>query len=227
MGKSFDDKWDILDNIENNEFITRDDLSILECLSWDKNYEVRNRIAQILVRSNSNVSEGILIRLLVDKDSLVRANAADSLCISTSLEVLNLMKNRLLKERRVLVKGYLAQSIADIAINTKQDLKQQGSYFRTVLLTEKSMWVKLNLYKVLYMCGEEVYLDELIDELNNKSYVNRISTIALLYDIVSKKNEATIINNLNELLIKEKVKSVQIKIKEVLHEIEKRTYKES
>jgi len=220
LAKSINDKWDILNDIEDKKCISSIDLTALEYLSWDEDDKIRNRVAEILVGSASKESEDILVRLLKDKDSLVRANAADSLCISTSLEVLDLLKKRLLKDKSILVRGYSALSILDIATNTKQDINKLSNFFKGVLKKEKRIWVKLNLYEVLYLCGEEVYLNNLISELNNRYFTNRVATVASLHNITSNKNKLIIKTAILERLKIETVHLVKRKIENILQQMD-------
>lgn len=218
--KSLIEKLELIENIEAEGCFSEDDLKILDYLSQDKESEVRLKVAEVLVYSESLEAEKILTRLLKDKTVLVRVNACDSLCNSKSLEVLNLLKNRISKDRSSLVRGYAALSIADIVATIKYDIKGLNIFFNHSLENEKSSWLKIIYYKVLYMFGDEAYLYILINELKNKLYRNRLATINILDEICSEKNIVAIKAALIERLKYERTIAVKNSIENSLKNID-------
>lgn len=218
--KSIDEKLDLIDEIEDSDYFGKNELNILSCLSHDAEEEIRARVAEILVLSDSQVSENILIKLLRDESELVRVNACDSLCNSKSLEVINLLKNRVLKDRSSLVRGYAALSIGDIARNECFNIEELRGFIRFVLKKENVNWVKINLYKVLIMLGDESYLGILINELNNRLYRNRCVAAKVLCDLCDLLRESNIIEiklALKQRLNVEKVIAVRSQIEKGLN----------
>lgn len=65
----------------------------------------RAMVAKILVNSESEEGEEILLKLTHDKDSLVRAEASDSLCIGETMETYERLKKLSEKDRIGLVRG--------------------------------------------------------------------------------------------------------------------------
>ena len=193
-------KLDIIDKIDKNNQFTKQEVEILDKLSDDEDEEIRSRVAELLVFVDSKLAEKILVRLLDDKDELVRVNACDSLCNSDSLEVINLLKNKMLKDKSALVRGYAALSIADIATKINSDFHELNEFFRYVHSKEKTQWVKINFYKVLYMLGDNSYLNILISELNNRLYRNRCAAVHILSELVSNQNIKLIKTALTERL---------------------------
>lgn len=218
--KSLEERLDIIEKMGHSDKFTDDDFEILEYLSQDGKEEVRARVAEILVLSDSHEGEKILIKLLTDKDELVRVNACDSLCNSTSLEVINLLKERILKDKSILVKGYAALSIADIVSNTGYDKNELSKFLKDALEKQKVVWVKINFYKVLYMLGEESYLDKLLNELQNKLYRNRCAVVNVLSEIVSERNLGIIKTALIGRLEKEKTIAVRSSIEKAIQSID-------
>lgn len=153
--KSLDEKLDIIENMENLQYLTDEHFELLGLLSDDEIAEVKVRVAEILGISNSLIAERILIKLLSDKDELVRANACDSLGASNSMEVLNLLKNKTIKDKSTLVRGYCILSIENIAYNMRYNKKELREFWGNALMKEKIHWVKIHLYKALYNLGDE------------------------------------------------------------------------
>ncbi len=217
---SSEEKYDLLNRINDSDYINEKDLEILNILSNDKGDEIRAQVAEILANSDSPDAEKILVKLLRDKDGLTRAIACDSLRYSNSLEVLNLLMDIIQKDKTDLVRGYSAASIASILINTNKIEKNYIDIFYDLLNKEKVKWVKLNFYKSLYLLGEDSYLFKLIGELSNKQFRKRALVVNILFDIVSNKNQEIIKSSLIEMLQKEKTVLVRSVIEDVLKHIE-------
>lgn len=214
--KSTDEKLDILESIGDSKNFSKFNMELLKRLSQDEEDQVRAKVAELLVLSDSPFSEEILINLLEDVDELVRVNACDSLSVSSSHNVINLLKSIILKDKSSLVRGYAALSIGDIAISISYDNKELEAFFITALLKERVKWVKINFYKVLYLLGDESYLNLLIHELENKSYKCRSLTVNTLSELISSKNSELIIKALTERLEIEKTVAVRSAIKKTL-----------
>lgn len=217
--KSIEEKLDIIDEIEDANFITENSLEILGYLSLDQNEELRSRVAEVLVLSNSPKAEKILINLLNDEDEIVRVNACDSLGISDSLEVLELLKERTLRDKSSMVRGYAALSIADVATRINYNLKDLANFLINILKKERVTWVKISYYNALYVLGEKNYLKLLINELNNRLYRNRCSVVNSLYNIISYENSEQIKSALVKRMKVEKTIAVKSTIEKVLQEI--------
>lgn len=218
--KNLDEKLSIIEEIEDSEDIAEADLSILDKLSRDKDDEIRARVAEVLVFTNSIKAENILIRLIKDKDELVRVNACDSLCNSNSVETVDYLKERILKDKSNLVKGYAVLSLADVAININYNTDNLSIFLLDVLKKEKIIWVKINLYKALYMLGNKTYLNLLLNEINNRYYRNRCIVVNILADLLTSENFLLIKTVLEERLKVEKVNAVISSIQKVTSIIE-------
>lgn len=82
------DKLDIIEELEVTNCNTADYYKLLDYLSNDEDYEVRAKVSEVLVAPNNSEADKILIKILRDKDELVRVNACDSLCTSNSYDVI-------------------------------------------------------------------------------------------------------------------------------------------
>ncbi|HEX9060575.1 MAG TPA: HEAT repeat domain-containing protein, partial [Clostridia bacterium] len=165
---SKEEKYNLLNKLSDSDCITEDDLKILNILSFDEGDEIRSQVAEILENADYKDAEGILVRLLQDKDGLVRAIACDSLRYSNSIEILNLLINIIKKDRVDLVRGYAANSIANIIKNVNKEENEYVTFFEELLKKEKVKWVRINIYKSLYLLGMKSYLSKLLDVLNDR-----------------------------------------------------------
>lgn len=121
-----------------------------------------------------------------------------------------------------MVRGYAALSIADIALNIRLDTKNLVVFFQNVLKGEKDIWVKINLYKVLYILGDKRYFELLIDEINNRCYRNRCAVVNILADLLTTENFILVKTILMERLKVEKTNSVVSSINKVISFIEEK-----
>lgn len=209
-------KLKMVEQLENIDNLSNDNLKLLDYLSNDEDYEVKAKVAEVLVESNNTEAEKILIKLLKDKDELVRVNACDSLCNSNSYEVICLLKDRILKDKSNLVKGYAILSLADIFVRLNNDIEENRNFFRNLLKIEKVQWVRINIYKALYMIGENMYLDILIKELNNRYYRNRCAVVNILSELISNENNKRIEKALTERLKIENSIAVKSSIENII-----------
>lgn len=215
--KSLDEKLDLIEEIAASNDIDENGLIILECLSKDEDDEVRSKVAEVLVISNSSEAEKILVKLLKDKDELVRVNACDSLCNSNSKEVIKLLMDRAKRDKSTLVRGYAALSIADIVIRINSNRDELVRFFENCIAIEKVTWVKINFYKVLYYLGQKARIKDLLKELDDRLYRNRSATVNILAELISKENEEEIKAALQKRLSIEKTVAVRSSIESVLN----------
>lgn len=143
------DKLDMIEELEVTNCNTADYYKLLDYLSNDKDYEVRAKVAEVLVAPNNSEADKILIKLLRDKDELVRVNACDSLCTSNSYDVINHLKDTILKDKSNLVKGYAILSLADIVIRLNNDLSEAIEFLKSTLQIQRVQLVRINIYKAL------------------------------------------------------------------------------
>ena len=112
MQTATDKKIDFLNDLEG----TNIDSSVypeLERLSRDRNPEIRNRVAQVLGGARGEYTD-ILLRLLNDRDELVRVNACDSLSGTDSREAINELEKHI-ADSSELVRVYVYSSLYDTA----------------------------------------------------------------------------------------------------------------
>jgi hypothetical protein len=217
--KSFSEKLDIIEKIEEFEYEEDVSLDILNRLSKDDNSEIRSRTAEALILFEPTKSEDILIELLKDEDELVRTNASDSLSISTSDRVILLLKERVLKDESNLVRRYAILAIGDIVNRINYDKCEIINFLIDQLEKEEIIGVKLCYYKVLYTLGEEKYFDLLLRMINEVDYQDRCGIVNLLSEIISNQNVESIKTTLENRLQIEDTIAVKSDIEKVLSEI--------
>lgn len=213
---SYEDKFELIEKIKNLDSLSGKEIRILDALSYDKDQTIRSEVAETLENFNSTEAKKILLRLLNDKSGLVRAVTCDSFRFSGSVKILNLLVKKMINDKCPLVRGYAASSIADLIININETRESYIEFFERFLNTEKDKWVKINIYRSLYILGATSYLQTLIQELNSRSYKNRVAVVNILYEIYSEDNQEQIVKTLTERLEIEKTVAVKSVIDEVL-----------
>ena len=179
----------------------------------------RASVARILVNSNSKEGEEILSRLARDKDSLVREEACDSLCISKSVTTYELLKKIAEKDKNGKVRGYAIMSLGEIAdrIHMQKDLEK---FLDNKLINEEILFTKICIYAVLYNLGKIEYLTNLLIMINEKNYCNRCAVVERLSEVINAENKEVIRTALIERKKIEKTWEVISTIDRVLEDIE-------
>lgn len=196
-----------LDKIE-EEGSEDENIHILDELSSNVHSDIRNRVAEVLVGCTPSLSESILLKLLNDTDEIVRVNACDSLCYCISDKVIEALKIKA-KNDTYLVRGYAVMSLGDIALSVGPPKNDEiHSYLLKVFLKEKSIWVKIHYYYVLYTLGDLYYLQDLLQQLHNIQYRIRIITIRSLEKIIAEDNKEEILFHLKKRMDIEKSSAV-------------------
>lgn len=178
-----DKKFDAIDKLKESTSLTDDDWIMLSAFSNDKNQEIRLEVSEVLALFPTCKSEKILLNLLNDSDHLVRASACDSLYFSLSQEALKKLM-QMTKDSRYIVRGYAVLSIGDIQNNTKVNKKSTIVFLKDLEEKEKSRWVKIAIYRSLFILGENSYIDKLIYAINDANYKNRSFALSLIEQII-------------------------------------------
>lgn len=119
--------FDILDAIRDKDVINDEDIDFLDKCSKSRNTDIRYYAAEQLCITDSSRAEKILLRMLSDKNEMVRANVCDSISISRSKKTIELLKDYAINDTW-LVRGYAIASMADIALNTQADIADLISF---------------------------------------------------------------------------------------------------
>ena len=205
---SFGEKWDAVSRLMESE-ITDEGLELLEKYSHDRNKDIRYRAAEALALTGSPKAESILLRLLDDKDNMVRVNACDSLGMSGTQRAIEPLKKHVGSTACNLERGYAVSSLADIAVAIGTE-GEMTAFLETSLETEQDVWVRNHYYRSLYPLGKGEYLQLLLDSLDDENYQNRCEVVNLLSDIADDSNVETICVALKERLSKEEPDSIAV-----------------
>lgn len=206
------DELDCLLIMEEKGSVSKDDLEKLELLALHKNKEVRNRTAIVLGLINNKKSEDILLRLLKDKDYLVRANACDSLSNSHDESIIPILF-KYINDPSELVRGYAILCITDIVNSIGLSSKDIIDKLEDMMKKEKKEWVLLAYYRALYMLGNKRFLSYLINGLNSADYKVQIFSINTLKELKNDSNYVEI----NSALLDRLAKSDPISVKDALN----------
>ena len=185
-------KWEVLEGIIKSGKISAEDMAILETYSGSRDRDIRYKTAEALALSETDRATKILLRLLEDKDELVRACACDSLCTSRSADTIAALKLHATGDVRM-VRGYAILSIADIAAGTGADKAEFIGFFENSLNEEGDDWVKTAYYRALYMMGKHDALSDLVVMLNHDNDQIRCAAANMIADIASEDNIKAII----------------------------------
>lgn len=214
--------YNLLESLENKiceKELDEKEIRILDELSLNEASDIRAKIAKILVNTDNERGEQILLRLVQDQDSLVRAEACDSLCISKSVSTYEMLKHIAEKDRIGMVRGYAILSLGHIAVrlNKQNDLTK---FLKNRLENDKVKFAQINIYAALYSLGNREYLTNLLATINSKGYRNRCEAVNNLSEVINVDNKEVILTALLERKKVETSGAVIFRINEVIKKIE-------
>lgn len=216
------DKYKLLERIQSNYFKNKHfndyELEILEQFSKDIDDCIRLEVAKILVNFTELRGENILVRLINDRDSLVRVEACDSLRYSKSESTFDLLIKVVKKDKNSMVRGYAISSLGYLA-DTLNLQDYAIKFLEKHLKNEKAVFGKINSYTTLYLLGKGEYLGFLILELNARIYQNRCAVVHCLEEILNENNSLLIKKALNDRKKIEKTYAVISSIDSLLKKI--------
>jgi HEAT repeat protein len=198
-----------LNEIESIENQISDLLERILELSSDINWEVRYRAIEVIQQSNIIDTIKVVRKGLFDQNEIVRVSCLEFLGeIQDELSVKNIVT--LLNDESYLVRGAAAISLAEIGSSCVIDK------LLSRLLIEDDDEVKVPIYFSLYHLGQEVYLEKLLNGLNNEYYRVRCATANLLVRIINDDNKSTILKALSSALEKEDSSAASSSIKNAM-----------
>lgn len=211
-------KLDIIYKLEDKTDLSADDWNKISELINDNSSEIRLEISELLALFPSENSEKMLLSILNDSDYLIRASVCDSLYFSVSQETLHKLMT-FAKDKRYLVRGYAILSIGDIQLNLKTDSGPIVEYLKMLEQKEKSQWVKIAIYRSLFILGDLSYGEKLVNMINNRYYKNRIFALNLikqLFEDNQYNNMPNIITVIYKRLETERAYSVKLELNKLL-----------
>lgn len=170
-------------------------------LAKHKDVLIRSDLAKALVYdTESEVALDILCKLSRDKESLVRVEAVASLSEYCCVKSYKVLKNALY-DSDYLVRKYALFGIAYIGkkLNPEETIELLQEYDKK----EVNLHCKVSIYEGLYMLGQQVYLDKLMNLFWNDDYQIQCSVANSLSEVIEQKNVPVIRKFLHTLKIEE------------------------
>ncbi len=206
------EKYEYLEKLEAQSISLSEDMLMI--LYEDPDECIRSELAQALSLYHNDLSEKFLMYLLEDRAEIVRINACDSLYWSSSEKTLEKLVEAMQKDK-YLVRGYALLSAADIIINNCYS--NFISKVNQIMKHEKSKFVLMNYYSLLYRLGDRSYLYKIVENLNAAKYNERCHAANLLYSCVRREDYMTVIGFLDERLCIEKVCAVRSALERIVN----------
>ena len=199
-----------LDELSSKNILNDYELECLEKYSKNDDYEIRMKVAEILIISKTKKSKKILLDLTNDKNYLVRANACESLSIFSDKETLMLLINVARRDKSCIVRAYAVLSARDIALNLDEEAKRfVVKYLEHLVINETCRMIHVAAYSGLYLLCDNKYINNIFDELNSKRYQLRCFAVNILLDITDSSNKDIILKRLRDLYETEKTVAVK------------------
>ena len=179
----------------------------------DPNPGVRARVAEALRLHQRRGVAGVLMRLLRDKDDVVRINAAESLGLLRARSAIRSLQRSLRIDSEELVRAYAAEALGRVG-----DVRVI-SFLERYLLRDRSSAVRLRILTALHTLGARSRLDEIIEFLNDADYHVRCAVAVSLEELASPSTRGAIRKAMQRQLKVEPTIAVKERLKEVLGEL--------
>lgn len=155
--------------------------------------DIRIEIAALASNYPSENSKNMLIRFMQDRDWLVRCNACESMFwYSEDAVAAAHLKDKIRYDKHPMVRAYALLSL----FNFSKECKNVNCYklfLKNLLSYERSIFVKINIYALLYEMGCCKALYRLLANLNHPNYRVRCSVCNTLLELIHTKNKNFII----------------------------------
>lgn len=201
-------------SLEEKENLNKADWERLKEFSESPDSEVRIAVSEVLVNFCNGTSERILLKMLDDADVMVQASASDSLCFSSSPDVLDKLIG-ISGHKKFLVRGYAALSIGDIQHNIGSNSDRTETFLKKWFKTERSVWVKTAIARSLFLIGNDEYLPFMLEQLDNKNYQIRCMALNTVSEFAERgldRKTSDILCSLKKRKKAEKVQHISEKI---------------
>ena len=181
--------------------LTSEHFLVLQGLASDRSRAVKGWIARLLVNFQTEASKRILIQLAQDKDTLVRTEAYDSLCIFADDDTEQFLKAAIEQEPSALARSYAILSWTDVKVALSNVLKGDISFLEAQCKRERrAPLCRLNCYCGLYRFGDYAMLDPILSFLKHKNYRMRCAAIHALDGLMGSSTRDVIIEAVSQQL---------------------------
>lgn len=216
-----EEKLDYIYSLETRSCLSEDEWTCLKTLFVDKDVEVRYSVAELLALFPSVRSEQMLLERLGDSNRLVRACICDSLAFSTSHTTLEKLMYAA-GDRVGLVRGYAVLSIADVQLNMEFYSQETIEFLKELEKRESNSWVRIAVFRSLFLLGEYTYGQKLLSMVGDKSYKNRSAALSMLEELLENPI-VSYLPNLAEVLKQqlsvERAYAVKLKLSRIIEKI--------
>lgn len=175
------------------------DLSKMDEYAGSSSELVRAMTAYVLGFPFTEAGEKILMRLANDRAWLVRAEACDSLCGSSSPVVLRMLKSKALKEARA-VRLFAVLSLLDVALQIGEDRHSLLLFLKKGLAQERAYNVKQSYYWAFYRLGKKEALQNMMDGMLSKHHEVRSAATSRFHELVDADNYEEILRFTQNIL---------------------------
>lgn len=174
---------DKIENLQSKNLLSNRDKALLFFGTYSLNSDIRITTAEVLALFPSDFSKKLLLKLVDDKNYLVRTNACDSISFCGDKNaLLKLIKK--LKDRHYLVRGYAALSLADVQINIGEPYTAALNNLQQILTVENDNWVKVCIYRSIIILGDKTVLEKYLSLYENGDYHVKRLFLSLLNDVM-------------------------------------------
>lgn len=211
----------MLSELEGKEFWDDEDIALLDKYSYSKSSIIRSRVAELCAYNNKDNIKNTLLRLINDKDNIVRAEAFDSISIAfPNIETAVILKNKIAKEKDKIARSYAILSWIDVALSMSNNGKEENIIFlENQMKTENDNHCILSSCYGLYLFGKNEYFNKICSFLDSTDYQLRCAVINRLRDIKNDINQNDIRNILIKLLKTEETIAVKDIAESLLEEL--------
>lgn len=178
--------------------------------------EVRMWLAKALAFEQSNLQTvGLLSMLSLDADAMVRVEAVDSISNFPWPQSYAIVKNAL-DDNEELVRAYAVYGTA--SLGNKLNPNDARKSLQSLLLTETSLRVKVDIFEGLYILGDQSALSHLIECYKCDNHHIKCAVLNALENQLNKENVNQIRGFLRNCIIENESISVTTIISKLLAE---------
>ena len=202
--------------MERQAELSRDDYAQLEKWVDTQDDYIRDLIASLLVNFPTNKSLNILCSLTQDNDSLVRADAFDSLSEFPCSESFKILFDAMFSESDDISRFCAIRSCAEVILLLGRNSEDVKSIFGDIYRRDPSDLCKLASCYGMFLFGEDNALALILAFLGHPDYHIRCSTISVFREILDDNNKQVLKEAVMQLKKNEQSEAVISSIDEFL-----------
>ncbi len=213
------EKINLIDSLEEQE-LSDENFSILQCFSHDSDAFVRSRCAAVLINYSGGEALRTLLRLANDEDAFVRTEAYDSLAAFPCRETELLLRHSIYPEDDELAAHYAILSWADVTAALHDEYDGQTAFVHKMLTDAEFSGCHAECFYALCRFGESGALEHLLSLLDDPDYVVRCTVCNLCKDLADAEHTPIIRNAISAHMPAETERSVICTMQNLLAHLE-------